>query len=88
MVAARPGIGKTSWAGALAVNVASRGEAVLFFSLEMGRDELAGRMVAAASGLVGSDVSRGDIAVRDWDRISSAMTTPALDLPAPFAIPR
>jgi len=73
VVAARPGMGKTSMAGALAVNVAKRGEPVVFFSIEMGRDELAGRMVASAAGLVGSDLSRGEVVPRDWDRITSAM---------------
>ncbi len=80
VVAARPGMGKTSWAGALAVNVAAQGEPVLFFSIEMGRDELAGRMVASAAGLVGSDVSRGEVSQRDWDRISGALG-PLGDLP-------
>ena len=75
VAAARPGIGKTSWAGALATNVAMNGEPVLFFSIEMGRDELAGRMVASASGLIGSQISQGIIAERDWDHISRAMGT-------------
>jgi replicative DNA helicase len=73
VIAARPGIGKTSFAGALTVNVAVNGDPVLFFSIEMGRDELAGRMVASAAGLVGSKLSQGDIAPKDWDRISGAL---------------
>ena len=75
VAAARPGMGKTSWAGALATNVARNGDPVLFFSIEMGRDELAGRMVASASGLVGSQISQGVIAEKDWDHISRAMGT-------------
>jgi replicative DNA helicase len=75
VAAARPGMGKTSWAGALTVNVAAAGEPVLFFSIEMGRDELAGRMVASAAGLVGSKLSQGDVAPRDWDRIGEALAT-------------
>lgn len=73
VVAARPGVGKTSWAGALAMNVAGRGEPVLFVSIEMGREELAGRMVASQAGLVGSDIGRGQVTPRDWDRITGAM---------------
>lgn len=73
VVAARPGMGKTSWAGAMAVQVAERDEPVLFFSIEMGRDELAGRMVASSAGLVGSKVSQGDVVDRDWDRIARAL---------------
>ncbi len=74
VVAARPGMGKTSWAGALAVNVAAGGDPVLFFSIEMGRDELAGRMVSSAAGLVGSKVSQGDVTPRDWELIAGAIT--------------
>ena len=73
VVAARPGMGKTSWAGALAVNVAENDEPVLFFSIEMGRDELAGRMVASASRLVGSRISQGLVAERDWAHITTAI---------------
>jgi replicative DNA helicase len=80
VAAARPGMGKTSWSGALAVNVARNGEAVLFFSIEMGRDELGGRMVASASGLVGSKVNQGDVVERDWEHITRAMTS-LVDLP-------
>lgn len=73
VVAARPGMGKTSWAGALTVNVAGAGDPVLFFSIEMGRDELAGRMVASAAGLIGSKLSQGDVTPRDWDLIARAL---------------
>lgn len=73
IVAARPGMGKTSWAGALATNVAGRGEAVLFMSIEMGREELAGRMVSSVAGLVGSNVSRGQVTQRDWELIGSGL---------------
>ncbi|HWI02947.1 MAG TPA: replicative DNA helicase, partial [Acidimicrobiales bacterium] len=74
IVAARPGMGKTSWAGALTLNVARRGEPVLFVSVEMSREELAGRMVASSAGLVGSKLSQGDVVAKDWDRISGALT--------------
>ncbi len=68
VVAGRPGMGKSSLAGAMATNVAAMGEAVLVFSIEMSREEMVGRMVAAEAGLVGSDVTQ-----RDWDRIAAAM---------------
>lgn len=75
VVAARPGMGKTSWSGALTTNVAGRGDPVLFFSIEMGREELAGRMVASATGLIGSTMSRGELGPRDWERISVGVGT-------------
>ncbi|MGL4444244.1 MAG: replicative DNA helicase [Alsobacter sp.] len=45
VIAARPGMGKTSLITGLATNVARRGEAVAIFSLEMPARQLAGRML-------------------------------------------
>lgn len=69
VVGGRPGSGKTSWAGALATNVAGRGEPVLVVSAEMTRIDLYGRLMAARANLVGSDLDRGRIVARDWPRI-------------------
>jgi len=51
LVAARTSIGKTAFALQLARNVASRGESVLFLSLEMNRAALWQRLTAIESGL-------------------------------------
>jgi replicative DNA helicase len=75
VVAGRPGTGKSSMAGVMATRVAARGEPVVIFSLEMSREELAGRFVSEATGIVGSDLERGDVAPRDWERISSVMAS-------------
>jgi replicative DNA helicase len=48
---ARPGQGKTGWAQQLAEHVASRGDAVIFLSMEMSRQELILRAVARRSGV-------------------------------------
>lgn len=69
IVGGRPGSGKTSWAGALATNVAARGEPVLVVSAEMTRLDLYGRLMAAQSQLVGTDLDRGRINPNDWARI-------------------
>lgn len=50
IVGARPGVGKTSFAGAMALNVAHRAP-VLFVSLEMSEQELLARFIATESGL-------------------------------------
>ena len=80
VVAGRPGMGKSSFAGAMATNVAQMGEPVLVFSIEMSAREMTGRMVASRAGLVGSDIERGEVSIRDWDRISAAMA-PLAELP-------
>lgn len=50
-LAARPGMGKTSFALQVAYNVARRGEPVAFFSLEMPVEQLAQRAQSVTSGL-------------------------------------
>jgi replicative DNA helicase len=49
ILAARPGVGKSSYAGQLAVQVAKQGRAVFVFSLEMTSDQWAHRILAAAA---------------------------------------
>lgn len=51
LLAARPGVGKSALAGNVATAVASFGGGVVFFSLEMGRDEVVGRQLCALSGV-------------------------------------
>lgn len=51
ILAARSTVGKTALAGGLALQVAEAGEAVLFFSLEQSRRELAQRLLCAGSGV-------------------------------------
>jgi len=67
VVAARPGVGKTSWAVNVAVNAAlNHNLPVLFFSLEMSKDELMERMLAGESRVDSSRMRRGMIDYSDW----------------------
>ena len=51
LIAARPGMGKTSFALNIATNVARRGDKqVAVFSLEMSREQLATRMLSTEAG--------------------------------------
>ncbi|MCE9604619.1 MAG: replicative DNA helicase [Planctomycetia bacterium] len=59
IVAARPGVGKTSWALNLADHVASEGAHVLFVSLEMTRRELGERLLSSRSGVPLGVIRRG-----------------------------
>jgi replicative DNA helicase len=51
VLAARPGMGKTSLITALSVNVSKRGDATAIFSLEMPAQQLAARMMCTEAGL-------------------------------------
>tara|TARA_R110000787_G_scaffold137458_20_gene250711 strand:+ start:10789 stop:12309 length:1521 start_codon:yes stop_codon:yes gene_type:complete len=89
ILAARPAMGKTSWATNVAFyaaqarrNALDRGEegpeldggVVAFFSLEMSADQLATRIMAEATGVSGDRFRRGDIDDDDFDRLTQAMT--------------
>lgn len=74
ILAARPGMGKTSFALNMAV-AASREETapVAFFSLEMSNDELVQRLICAEAEISMHDMQRGNIKPHQWERISDAM---------------
>jgi replicative DNA helicase len=71
-LAGRPGMGKSQWAGSLAMNVAAEGRPALFFSLEMSRHELMGRFMAAAAKVDLTRIRSGRTVENDWPRISNA----------------
>jgi replicative DNA helicase len=67
IVAARPGMGKTSWAVNVAVNAALHSRIpVLIFSLEMSKYELMERMLAGEARIDSSRMRRGLIEYNDW----------------------
>jgi len=67
IVAARPGMGKTSWAVNVAVNAALHHQIpVLIFSLEMSKYELMERMLAGEARIDSSRMRRGMIEYTDW----------------------
>ncbi len=61
ILAGRPAMGKTSLATNIAFNVAHAGTPVLFFSLEMSGEQLAGRVLAEQSALPLSAIRRGSV---------------------------
>jgi replicative DNA helicase len=74
IVAARPGMGKTSFALNVAVNAAKQTkEPIAFFSLEMSNDELVQRLICAEAAISMHDVRRGHIKNQQWEDISRAM---------------
>lgn len=71
IVAARPAMGKSTIALDIARHAAIRSEKpTLFFSLEMGRAEIAMRMLSAESSIPLQSMRKGTIADSDWTRLA------------------
>jgi len=73
VLAARPGVGKTSLALNIAVNAAKRyRQRVAFFSLEMSAEQLVQRLLASETGINQQKLRLGDINERDWQMLMEA----------------
>lgn len=72
VMAARPGVGKSSWAGQLALNVASRGAPVLFCTMEMNEVEIIRRMAGAEADVVFKKIDEGTIDKAEYKRLEQA----------------
>lgn len=85
IIAGRPGMGKTSFVLNLAVNVAQPrrvqtedgdleqpGYGVVFFSLEMPREQLASRVLASEGRVDVSKLRSGQIRGEDWNKLTEA----------------
>ncbi len=70
ILAARPGVGKTSFALNLATNAAKAGVAVTFFSLEMGAEQLVQRILCSEALVSLSKLRSGLIAEGDWGALA------------------
>jgi replicative DNA helicase len=74
ILAARPAMGKTTLVTNLAYNVATIAkQSVLFFSLEMSKEQLVDRMLADASGVDAWKIRTGDLSDDDFSKLSEAM---------------
>jgi replicative DNA helicase len=74
ILAARPGMGKTSLALGLAKNVAmGTGKPVIFFSMEMGALELTKRLLSMEAGVDATKLWTANLSEPDWGKISHAV---------------
>lgn len=74
ILAARPAMGKTTLVTNLAYNVATIAkQPVLFFSLEMSKEQLVDRMLADASGVDAWNIRTGNLTDDDFSKLSEAM---------------
>lgn len=83
ILAGRPAMGKTALATNIAYNAASaykkivtddgreieEGGVVLFFSLEMSAEQLAGRLISTCAGVPSDKIRRGDIQQEEFERV-------------------
>jgi replicative DNA helicase len=78
VVAGRPGMGKTAYVLNVAANIAQARDGnpsefgVVFFSLEMPREQLALRLLASEARVDVSRLRSGDVRVSDWSKITDA----------------
>ena len=73
LLAARPGMGKTSFALNIAKNVSCNSrKTVAVFSLEMTKEQLASRLLSAEALVSGTTIRTGKLSKEEWQRIWQA----------------
>ncbi|MDR0889269.1 MAG: replicative DNA helicase [Oscillospiraceae bacterium] len=74
LLAARPGMGKTSMALNIALDVAKRNpkRTVAFFSLEMSKQQLVTRLISNVSFVDNQKLTTGKLSVEEWNKIGVA----------------
>ena len=72
ILAARPAVGKTSFAMNIVENVALQGYSCAVFSLEMGKDQLVQRMMCSVAGVSMENAMKGKMNKTEWLKIAKA----------------
>ncbi|MFV0399707.1 MAG: replicative DNA helicase [Oscillospiraceae bacterium] len=73
LVAARPGMGKTSFALNIATSVAVKtGKKVAVFSLEMSREQLVERILSSDALVQGNKMRTGELSTQDWVKLAAS----------------
>ncbi|MBE6643917.1 MAG: replicative DNA helicase, partial [Ruminococcaceae bacterium] len=75
IVGARPGMGKTSFAMNIAVNVAKQKKAVAIFSLEMSGEQLVTRILSSEALVDSSKLRTGQLKTEDWDNLAGVISS-------------
>ena len=73
LVAARPAMGKTAFTLNIAQNVAMGiKKTVAFFSLEMSKEQLVGRILSSVAGIESDKLRKADMDPNDWGKVMAA----------------
>jgi replicative DNA helicase len=84
IIASRPGVGKTSLMLGLGLNAARvSGKQVVFFSLEMSKEQLVGRLLSSEARIDSKKMLTGSLTPGDWQRLGEASGT-LMELPFYF----
>ncbi len=75
ILAARPSMGKTAMALNFAQNVAKKWRNVAVFSLEMSKEQLTDRLIAAAMGVDSWKLAKGQLSEDDFSKMGDALET-------------
>jgi replicative DNA helicase len=83
VLAARPAVGKTSWALNVALRIIKdttrQGLRMMIFSLEMGEEQLVRRLMSMEATVDQTRLRNGDIEDEHWGRLTEAATTLSTD---------
>ncbi len=74
IVAARPAMGKTSFALNLATNAAKAGHKVMIFSLEMPVIQLVNRIVSSEASINSSNLRQGKLKANEWSKLGTTLS--------------
>ena len=73
LIAARPAMGKTAFTLNIAQNVTMLyDKTVAFFSLEMGKEQLVGRILSSVAGVSSEKLRRANMDPTDWEKVIAA----------------
>ncbi|HCY52135.1 MAG TPA: replicative DNA helicase [Clostridiales bacterium] len=73
LIAARPSVGKTAFALNIAENIATtQDKTVAIFSLEMGKEQLAQRLLCSLAEISSESANRGTLTPNEWIKIAHA----------------
>lgn len=72
IIAARPGMGKTSLLNSVLLNAARQGQRVAFFSLEMANEQLVQRIISMDAHIPSHKLREGKLEGPDWERFVAA----------------
>lgn len=75
LLAGRPSYGKSALALQLAMHAASRGNPVIFYSLEMGKESVVQRLMALITGINLGSIIRGSLNQGERERVQRALRT-------------
>ncbi|MHB0877098.1 MAG: replicative DNA helicase [Anaerolineae bacterium] len=76
ILAARPGVGKTSLLLSMALNAARRfRQRIAVFTLEMSKEQIAQRLVASETGIDSQRLRTGSLTEDEWPRFEHAIST-------------